>query len=179
MNRDQAERVITIVDYVASELAAATTLEIALEDQRTIVKDGGIRRLMAAGLYTSVTAAEKNIEFDTEYMAHRQAQRVAIRERIEAQGKLEAAKMRARLAVEAYALSNGNTDDGDLDASPSLEDYKAEAAKLEGVVDRIYAMLDNASIQDRDKDGVFLSIEARIALLIEEQMAGQASRKVS
>lgn len=60
----------------------------------------GVQRLLDAKKFTSVTAAERGIEFDEEYMAHRQQERDAVAHRILMEGKLAAAKLRARLAVE-------------------------------------------------------------------------------
>lgn len=103
MTRENAYQAIAAVEGAATNLVVATCREMELEDNRALVKDAGIKRLMASGVATSVTGAEKVIELDVEYMAHRAAQREAVADRIFAQGKLEAAKLRARLAVEIWA----------------------------------------------------------------------------
>jgi hypothetical protein len=102
--RETALAEIANVEEAAKRLAIATNRETQLEDERTLIKDGGIKRLMEAKTFGSVTAAEKGIEFDTEYMAHRRRQREAVADRIEATGEFEAAKLRARLYVEMAAV---------------------------------------------------------------------------
>lgn len=95
----------TYVEAVSNRLAAAAARCGAaharvqeLEDARALIKPQAIKRLMEAGEATSVTAAEKIVEKDPEYAAHRARQREAEIERWAALGEFEAAKLQARLA---------------------------------------------------------------------------------
>jgi len=101
--RAQADQAITAVEALSIELAAAMNAETQRADERALVKHAGIQRLLDAKKFTSVTSAERGIEFDEEYMAHRQRERDAVAHRILMEGKLAAAKLRARLAVEAWS----------------------------------------------------------------------------
>ena len=81
----------------AARCAAAHVRVAQLEDARALVKADAIARLMASGVATSATAAEKVVERDEEYAAHRATQRAAEIERWTALGEWEAAKLRARI----------------------------------------------------------------------------------
>jgi hypothetical protein len=104
ITRESALAEIRAVEQYASDLADATSLETKLADTRTFIKDAGIGRLIASKRFSSVTAAEKGIEFDDDFMAHREAERIAVADRIMAEGRYEAAKLRARLAIELCAI---------------------------------------------------------------------------
>lgn len=104
MTREHAYSEIAAIEGVALMLADATSRETELADLRSLEKDAAIRRLMSAGTYTSVTAAEKFVEADPQFLKYRETERHAVAARIVLQGKLEAAKLRARLAVECVAL---------------------------------------------------------------------------
>jgi len=71
----------------------------AAEDERPLVKRDAITRLMAAGRAASVTAAEKVVEEDEAYAAHRASQRAAVVATQVAWGEWEAAKLDGQLAV--------------------------------------------------------------------------------
>lgn len=104
MTRDQAYTEIASIEGAAIRLAEATNRETELADLRSLEKDAAIRRLMAAGTYTSVTSAEKYVEADPDFLAHRKREREAVADRIVMQAKYEAAKLRAHLAVELCAI---------------------------------------------------------------------------
>ena len=88
------------ITVAAKKLADATILEMQLEDERALVKDAGIVRLIETGRERSVTAAEKYIEKDEQYMAHRAKQYDAVRGRIMARAAYDSAVLGARLTVE-------------------------------------------------------------------------------
>jgi hypothetical protein len=70
--------------------------EMLLEDQRPLIKAAAIERLMKAGKATSASAAEKIVEADDEYLAHRVKQRDAVIETQKAYGLAKAAEFRAQ-----------------------------------------------------------------------------------
>lgn len=95
----------TYIDLVTESLnQAAQRCGVAharvqeLEDERALIKPQAIKRLIESGAATSVTAAERIVETDAEYAAHRIKQREAEVERWAALGEFEAAKFRARVA---------------------------------------------------------------------------------
>jgi len=77
-------------------LAEATCREMELADERALVKDAAIRRLVETGQERSATAAEKFVERDAEYAAHRRKQYEAVVARITAQAAYEVAWCSAR-----------------------------------------------------------------------------------
>jgi hypothetical protein len=83
----------------ARALGEARAAEQALEDGRALVKRDAITRLLAAGRAASVTAAEKVVEEDEAYAAHRACQRAAVLATQVAWGEWEASKLAAQLAV--------------------------------------------------------------------------------
>lgn len=83
----------------ARALGEARAAEQALEDGRALVKRDAITRLLAAGRAASVTAAEKVVEEDEAYAAHRASQRAAVVATQVAWGEWEAAKLDGQLAV--------------------------------------------------------------------------------
>lgn len=98
------------LDIVTDSLAAAAdrcgqahARVMELEDERTGIKCDAIKRLMEAGKATSVTAAEKIVELDEQYAAHRVKQREAEIEKWRALGALRAAELRARMLPVAEA----------------------------------------------------------------------------
>jgi hypothetical protein len=159
MTRDQAYTEISAVEGAALILADCTSRESQLADERSLQKDAAIRRLMAAGTYTSVTKAEAFVEFDAEFMAHRESERHAVAARIIAQGKLEAAKLRARLAVELVAIDPDDDED-----DPWNEDS------------RIWNLLDGAGIIRQDDAGADLGIVERVRLLIDQRADAEVAR---
>ena len=93
-----AETQIAAIDDAAERVALACKVEMELEDQRPIIKADAVRRIMARdGI--AATPAEKIVETDGEYAAHRNRQTMAVVEKQRAFGAYEAAKLRARLAV--------------------------------------------------------------------------------
>src|SRR6185437_17168997 len=84
------------IAVAAKKLADATILEMELADERALVKDAAIVRLIETGRERSVTAAEKYVEKDEQYMAHRAMQYDAVRGRIMAQAAYEVAWCSAR-----------------------------------------------------------------------------------
>lgn len=92
---DQVGTAIDAVIDSATVLAVARAKEMALEDERPLIKAEAVQRLLDSGVATSATAAEKVVEKDDLYMAHRQAQRRIVQEVQIAWGQYEAAKLRA------------------------------------------------------------------------------------
>lgn len=93
------------LSFAAERAAEAKNRCDALEDQRALIKADAIKRLMEAGVATSASAAEKIVERDELYMAHRGEQRGAEIERWRSLGQYEAAKARLRAVSRAEAVS--------------------------------------------------------------------------
>jgi hypothetical protein len=72
-----------------------------LEDERALVKRDAIKRLMESGVATSASAAERVVESDEAYAAHRAKQREAVMDTQVRWAQWEAARCRA------WALSRG------------------------------------------------------------------------
>lgn len=89
------------IEQAAEQLATATRREMELEDERPLIKVSAIKRLMDIGAATSATAAEKIVEGDPEYAAHRVQQIDAVVARIRARGQYDAAVAIARLEAAA------------------------------------------------------------------------------
>jgi hypothetical protein len=159
VTRDQTYTEIAAIEGAALNLALATDREMDMADQRALVKDAGIKRLMAAGTFGSVTAAEKGIEFDAEYMAHRKLEREAVANRIVMQAKYDAAKLRARLAVELSGYS---------------ELVAAEEESIQQhALDKLDRMLDDAGVKQKRDDGQYLGVVQRLELLLAQRAARQ------
>lgn len=75
-------------------LGEAKVYTLRLEDARAIVKRDAIRRLVDSGVASSATAAEKVVESDPEYAAHRERQFTAVMEEQAAWAYWEAARAR-------------------------------------------------------------------------------------
>ena len=96
------------IGVAAERLAQAVANEMRLADQRALIKDAAIVRIVESGQERSATAAEKVVEKDEQYMEHRRAQYESVKERIRAQGGYDAAVIGARLtAAVGEALSAG------------------------------------------------------------------------
>lgn len=79
-------------------LAEAVETEMRLEDERALVKDAAIKRLMAQhGM--SATAAEKVVEQDAAYHDHLATKRAATVAKIKARAYYEVCIARARMAA--------------------------------------------------------------------------------
>jgi uncharacterized protein YajQ (UPF0234 family) len=107
-----ANQAIEAIEQAAERLALATKTEMELEDFRPILKSQAIRRLMATenpetGKPHSASSAEKVVEVDAEYAAHRRDQYNAVVETIRARGEYEAAKRRADVAIDLGMLLAG------------------------------------------------------------------------
>lgn len=170
MNRENAYIEIAAVEGVALLLAHATTFETKLADERALVKDEGIARLRSSGVASSVTAAEKVIELDAAYMSHRELERKAVAARIVAQGKYEAAKLRARLAVELVAIDEPARD-------PDYEIIERDSAEenLERQLERIDDLLDKAGIIEKGADGMMLGVAERVRIMVDEVYARESA----
>lgn len=99
-----AQAIVTAGD----RLAAATDLEMTLEDTRPAAKQLAVLRIVgtvnpATGKAHSASSAEAVVETDEEYAAYRARQRAAVVERIKARAYYEASIARARLATPAPA----------------------------------------------------------------------------
>ena len=89
-------------------LADATAAEMALEDQRALLKDAAIVHLVDTAQEKSATAAEKVVMKYEPYATHRQLQYDAVKARIRARAEYDTAVLNARLTVElGEALSAG------------------------------------------------------------------------
>ena len=88
------------IGQAAERLAQAVAKEMRLADERALVKDAAIVRIIESGQERSATAAERVVEKDEQYMEHRRAQYEAVKERIRAQGEYDAAVVGARLTCE-------------------------------------------------------------------------------
>lgn len=93
------------IERAGRTYALAVADEMALEDQRPIVKQAAVLRLIgtpnpATGKPHSASSAEAVVESDEEYVTHRVQQRQAVYAKIVAAAQYEAAKARARLAAE-------------------------------------------------------------------------------
>ena len=98
--REQRARAsIAALDAAAARCASAHNRVAELEDERALVKPEAIKRIMAHGLATSNSAAEKIVEQDPFYAEHRSKQRNAETERWASLAAWEAAKLAARLDV--------------------------------------------------------------------------------
>lgn len=107
---ETANTAIEAIEQAAERLAIATRTEMELEDQRPLMKTLAIRRLM--GMENpetqkphSASSAEKLVEADPEYSAHRARQAAAVVETIKARGAYEAQRRRADLAVAMSEVS--------------------------------------------------------------------------
>jgi ABC-type hemin transport system substrate-binding protein len=104
-DRLEAEGAILRVEEAADRLATACRAEMELEDERPAQKSAAVRRLMGTenpetNKPHSASSAEKIVETDGEYAAHRRKQYDAVVEKQRAYGAYEAAKLRARLSVD-------------------------------------------------------------------------------
>lgn len=107
MSTSPFESALTAIDEVeaaAERLATAQTVEATLEDQRPLVKQQAIRRIIGTENPLtqkphSASSAEAVVEQDEQYMQHRRAQRDATVATQTAWGAYEASKLRAQLAV--------------------------------------------------------------------------------
>lgn len=95
---------IADITYAGDRLAVALKRVQELEDERPLVKSAAVRRLMGTenaetGKGHSASSAEKIVESDGEYAAHRKRQWEAEVEKQQAYAEYEAAKLTARLAV--------------------------------------------------------------------------------
>jgi len=94
-----ANEAIDELKDAAEACAQAFDLITELEDARALIKPAAIKRLIESGAATSATAAEKIVEQDLEYAAHRLKQREAEIVKWRSLGVWEACKLSARLSV--------------------------------------------------------------------------------
>jgi hypothetical protein len=105
---ETAEAAVGVIDAAAARLAAACAAEMMLEDERPIVKADAVRRIMTRD-GVAATPAEKIVETDEQYAAHRRRQYAAVVETILARGAFEAARRRADIAIDlALALAGAS-----------------------------------------------------------------------
>ena len=100
----QAESSIGQIEEAAERVGMAVDAVLDLEERRPLVKSQAIRRLMGTEnpetqKAHSASSAEKVVELDADYAAHREQQRAAEVEKIRAWAALDAAKLRAQLHV--------------------------------------------------------------------------------
>lgn len=94
------------IEEAAEALAAAVLHETTLEDGRAVVKLEAIERIMNSGDNSltgkphSFSSAEAMVNTDAEYQDYLLQQRNAVRDRILARGRYDAAVAAARLLVE-------------------------------------------------------------------------------
>lgn len=103
---ESARASIAALDAAASWLADALNTVARLEDERALIKADAIRRLVESGVATSPSAAERVVERDDEYMAHRAKQRDAEYQKWHAVASFEACKLTALLDVRLAATLN-------------------------------------------------------------------------
>jgi hypothetical protein len=108
-------------------LGEARALEQQLEDERALIKEMAIIRIMGKNKCAS-TPAEKIVESDLEYMNHRIAQRASVVARFRADAEYQAAKAEATQA----AL-----------ITPSMIDLEATNAELAHHVSQLSANVDD------------------------------------
>lgn len=168
--REEAFETIALIEGAALHLADCTVTEQRLADERALVKDDAISRLRTSGMATSVSAAKEIVERDIEFYEHRKLERAAVAARILAEGKLSAAKLRARLSVEMAAI----------DEAAREPDYEivddGHRKQADDVFDEIYGLLDKAGIIDRNDDGTFIGIVERVRLLVDQQADAEVAR---
>jgi hypothetical protein len=109
------EDAITQVENTAELLGLAQAEEARLEDERPIVKQQAILRIMQATnpltlKAHSASSAEAVVETDEAYMQHRRTQRDAVLATQKAWGAFKAATLRAQLAVSLAAPTSLTTD---------------------------------------------------------------------
>ena len=102
---DAADEAIAAVEAAAAALGDARTREQALEDDRPAAKSAATLRLIGTlnpetGKPHSASSAKDVVETDPEYAEYRRQQRAAVMATEMARGAYEAAKLRAKLAVE-------------------------------------------------------------------------------
>lgn len=95
---DRANAAIDALLAASERVAQACRVEMELEDERSILKSYAVRRIMVRDSLAA-TPAEKIVETDEEYAAHREKQHEAVVEKARAFGALDAAKLRAKLSV--------------------------------------------------------------------------------
>lgn len=107
LNPEQRARAsIAAIEAAATWVADALNAVALLEDERSLIKPQAIRRLMESrGI--AATPAEKIIEEDAEYAAHRAKQRDAEVVKWAAAAAYESAKLRARLDVALVGAAGG------------------------------------------------------------------------
>lgn len=94
----EAIAAIDFVEVAAERVAEATAAEMAIDDERPLVKADAIRRIMVRD-NIAATPAEKIVETDAEFLGLRARQKAVVVEKIRAEGVLAAAKLRAQLRV--------------------------------------------------------------------------------
>jgi hypothetical protein len=95
---ESARASIEAISAAATFVADALNTVAQLEDDRSLIKPEAIRRIMESrGI--AATPAEKIVEADPEYAAHRAKQRDAEVVKWAAAAQYEAAKLRAKLDV--------------------------------------------------------------------------------
>lgn len=104
-----ASLAVTAIEAYSDRLALACRAEMELEDERPIVKADAVRRIMARDSIAA-TPAEKIVETDAEYAAHRRRQYDAVVEKQRAFGAYEAAKRRADVAIDLGLLLSRSGD---------------------------------------------------------------------
>jgi len=101
----RAAKALAAINAAAQDCARAHAHVQELEDARALVKRDAIKRLMESGAATSASAAEKIVEQDEGYAAHRAQQRDAEFDRWRSLAAWEAAKVNARMEAARYEHS--------------------------------------------------------------------------
>jgi hypothetical protein len=108
----KARAAIAGIHVAAARVAATHTKASDLADQRALIKAAAIKRLIESGVASSATAAEKIVEHDEIYAAHRAAERETEIDRWLSLGEFEAAKLTARLGVALVEAENRQGSEG-------------------------------------------------------------------
>jgi hypothetical protein len=98
LTRTTAEDSIRALETAGELLAIATERELELQSLRGLRKNEAVRRIMAAQKIAA-TPAEKVVETDPEYSAFLKECRSSVADRIRAEARFSAEKLRAYLTV--------------------------------------------------------------------------------
>lgn len=99
----ESNAAVAAIEAAAERLARATVEEMELLDARPLVKAEAIKRIMARDAIAA-TPAEKIVETDPEFAAHRRREAEAVVEKIRAEAAYETAKRRADVAIDMELL---------------------------------------------------------------------------
>jgi hypothetical protein len=144
---ETANTAIEAIERAAERLALASKIEMELEDRRPIIKAEAVARIMERDSIAA-TPAEKIVETDPEYAAHRNRQAMAVVETIRAKGAFEAAKRRADVAIDmglalgSVQFTEQKVGEIEYDAEAIVRALQQHAARTVGLNMPVSAVLD-------------------------------------